>query len=671
MSKPKNQRKVIIHRTKSRDDPPPTKVQPLRRYALEVSICLFLIAAILAVFWQVRFHEFLEYDDNVYVTENPHVNTGLTLKGIIWAFTTHHASNWHPLTWLSHMLDCQLYGLNPAGHHLTNLVFHIASTLLLFLVLKGMTGALWRSGFVAALFALHPLHVESVAWLAERKDVLSTFFWILTMWTYVRYTKQPKLNRYLLVLLSFSLGLMSKPMLVTLPFVLLLVDYWPLCRFQFRPRSGDHRSNIDKSKEANDQRSFALRLVLEKIPFFVLAAVSSFLTFFVQRSGGAVKSLDSYPLGARMANALVSYVSYIGKMIWPHRLAVFYPYPVVLPTWQVAGAGLLLVCVSSLVILAARRRPYLMVGWLWYLGTLVPVIGLVQVGYQAMADRYTYVPLIGLFVMIAMGVPDILSRWRYRRIVMVVSASLLLATFMVITWLQVRYWQNGVTLFEHSLGVTANNSLGHYNLGVALAGRGKTQEAISHYTEALRIKPDYAEAQNNLGVNFYYQGKTQEAISHYTEALRIKPDYAEAHYNLGVALVDQGKTQEAIAHYTEALRIKPDNSEAQNNLGVALANQGKTQEAIAHFSDALRTKPDNAVAHKNLGIALVLQGKTQEAIAHFSDALRIKPDYAVAHFSSGLVYLRMGNKRLALGEYKILEKINPNLASILYGEIFK
>jgi len=671
MSKPKNQRKVIIQRTKSRGDPPQRKVPPLRRYALEFSICLFLIVAIFAAFWQVRTHEFLKYDDKDYVTDNPHVNAGLTLKGIIWAFTTPHSANWHPLTWLSHMLDCQLYGLKPAGHHLTNLVFHIASTLLLFLVLKGMTGALWRSGFVAALFALHPLHVESVAWVAERKDVLSTFFWILTMWTYVRYTKQPRLNRYMLVLLSFGLGLMSKPMLVTLPFVLLLVDYWPLDRFQFRSISGHHRLNTDKSKDTSDQRSFALRLVLEKVPFFVLTVVSSFLTFFVQRSAGAVIHMDLYPLETRMANALVSYVSYIGKMIWPHRLAVFYPYPVVLPTWQVAGASLLLGCVSFLVIHAGRRRPYLMVGWLWYLGTLVPVIGLVQVGYQAMADRYTYVPLIGPFIMVAWGIPDILVGWRFRKIALSLSTGLLFLLLMIVTNFQLKYWQNDITLFEHTLAVTSDNFITHYYLGVVLANQGKTQEAIAHFAEALRIRPDFAEAHYNLAGFLVNQGKIQEAIVHFAEALRIKPDFAEAHNRLGELLANQGKTQEAIVHFAEALRIKPDYPEPHNNFGIILASQGKIQEAIAHCEEAVRIKPDYAEAHNNFGIILTSQGKIQEAIAHFAEAVRIKPDYPEAHINLGLVYLMIGNKSSALGEYKILEKINPDLANILYRKIFE
>jgi hypothetical protein len=489
------------------------------------------------------------------------------------------------------MLDCQLYGLKPAGHHLTNLVFHIASTLLLFLVLKGMTGALWRSAFVAALFALHPLHVESVAWVAERKDVLSTFFWILTMWAYVRYTKQPRLNRYMLALLSFGLGLMSKPMLVTLPFVLLLVDYWPLGRFRFRPLSGHHRLSTAKSKETSDQRLFALRLVLEKFPFFALAAISSFLTFFAQRSGGAVVSLKLVPWGTRVANALVSYVSYIGKTIWPHRLAVFYPYLDTLPMWQVAGAGLLLGVVSFLAILGARRRPYLMVGWLWYLGTLVPVIGLLQVGDQALADRFTYVPMIGLFVMIAWGIPDLLAGWRFRKIVLFLSTGLLLLLLMIVTNFQLKYWETDITLFEHTLAVTSNNFLVHNFLGTVLAGQGKMQEAIAHYGEALRIKPDYSEAHNNLGNALAVQGNIQEAIAHFTEALRINPDLAEAHKNFGVILLTQGKIQEAIGHFAEAVRLKSDYAGAHISLGLAYLMIGDKNSALEEYKILKKINP--------------------------------------------------------------------------------
>ncbi|MGO8989998.1 MAG: tetratricopeptide repeat protein [bacterium] len=700
MSKCKVKKKIITEKP-SQGKPLRAKGWSFHQHGLVLLLGLFLMILTFATFGQVRTFDFINLDDNLYITENRHVQSGLTLEGVAWAFTTTRAGQWIPLTWLSHMLDCQLYGLNPSGHHLTNLVFHIASTLLLFLVLERMTGSLWRSGFVAALFALHPLHVESVAWAAERKDVLSTFFWMLTMWTYIRYVERPGFNRYLLVLLSFVLGLLSKPMLVTLPFVLLLLDYWPLGRFHFGRLSGDRESHTSKSSDTGDQKSIVLRLIREKAPFFVLCAISSILTIFAAQKTGALVSLESYTLGSRIANAPVSYVRYIEKMVWPRHLAVLYPYQEMLPIWKVLGSGLLLVCVSFLVIRAARKFPYHVVGWFWYLGTLIPVIGIVQAGPQALADRFTYVPLIGLFIMMVWGVPDILAGWRFRKVVLSISTGLLLSLLMIVTNLQLKHWQNDITLFERTLAATSNNFIIHNYLGAALAGQGKTQEAVAHYAEALRIKPGYAEAHNNLGVTLanqgkiqeavaHYaealrikpddaeahnnlgaalagQGKTQEAIAHFAEALRIKPDYADAHNNLGAALAGQGKIQEAIAHFAEAVRIKPDYAEAHNNLGAALAGQGKTQEAIAHFAEALRIKPDDAEAHKNLGFTLAGQGKTQEAVAHFAEALRIKPDYAEAHNNLGIVFLNQGKYQEATSQYKEALRINRNYAEAHYN----
>jgi Flp pilus assembly protein TadD len=578
----------------------------LQSRRLELIICLFLVVATAGVFWQVQNHDFVNYDDNLYVTENYHVQAGLTWDGIIWALTVPHACNWHPLTWLSHMLDCEIYGLNAGGHHLTSLLFHVVNALLLFLVLKRMSGALWRSAFVGALFALHPLHVESVAWVAERKDVLCTFFWLLTMWAYVLYTERPSPHRYFLVLLAFAFGLMSKPMLVTLPFVLLLLDYWPLGRFQF----GYGESHAQKSMNLSYRISLPLHFVREKAPFFALAAISSVVTFLAQQSAGSLTSLDKLPLNVRIANALVSYLSYIGKMLWPQRLVVFYPHPGdMLPMWQAIGAALFLICISVLVVRVVMVRPYLAVGWLWYLGTLVPVIGLVQVGSHGMADRYTYVPLIGLFLMITWGVPDIAKRFRPAMIVLPVLGGALLSALMASTWLQVQHWKNSTALFKHAINVTANNYLAHNNLASALARQGSPQEAISHYFEALAIKPHFAEAHYNLGNALARQGSFDEAMGHYTEALRIKPDYADAHNNLGVALTRQGRGKEAIGHYTEALRIKPNFADAHNNLGVALTRQGRGREATGHYIEALRIKPEYADARRNLERTLHLMGK--------------------------------------------------------------
>jgi len=645
--------------------PPPPKPAFLCKPLIpEVLISLFLITATLAVFWSVKNFDFLTLDDEEYVTENPHVQVGLTAKGVLWAFTTMHASNWHPLTWLSHMLDGVLYGLSPGGHHLTNLLFHITSTLLLFWLFKRMTGGLWRSGWVALLFALHPLHVESVAWVSERKDVLSTFLWMLTMWTYVAYANRPSQGRYGLVFLSFALGLLSKPMLVTLPFVLLLVDYWPLRRFPTEPAK-----NLYDSQSKTSLRSVAFHLIWEKVPFFVLVAVSSVLTLVAQR--GAIASLEVIPLGTRIANALISYVCYIGKTIWPSGLAVQYPYSSQFPMWEVAGAALILVGVSVWVIWEGRRRPYLGMGWSWYLGTLIPVIGLVQVGAQAMADRYTYVPLIGLFIMMVWGISDLLAGWRYQRALLSASALLLITVLTFLTRTQLQYWSNSVTLFKRSLNVTVDNYLSHNSYGVVLARKGKNEEAITHFTEALKLRPNFAKAHNGLGVALSRQANYQEAILHYNEALRIKKDYAEAYNNLGVALARQGKVQEAFIHYKEALRIMPLSVDAHYNIGNLFGLQGNYQEAIYHFTEILKIKPNDVEVHYNIGVALAEQGKNEEAITHFTEALRLKPNFSEAHFSLGLAYLTIGNRNSALEEYKVLKTINPDLANTLSRKIFE
>ena len=597
----------------------------------ELLVCLFLVLATLTVYWQVGNYEFVNLDDDMYITENSHIQEGLSRESATWAFTTTRLANWHPVTWLSHILDFQLYGLNPRGHHLTNVFFHLVNTLLLFLVLKWMTGALWRSGFVAALFALHPLHVESVAWVAERKDVLSTLFWMLTLWAYLRYVQRPDLKRYLLTLLFFALGLMAKPMLVTLPCVLLLLDYWPLERIQLGQAAISRTVPGPPAIIADTPRKQAFRLLFEKIPLFFLAVVSSVVTFLVQKGGGAVGALEAYPVRIRVANTLFSYVKYMVKTIWPSNLAVFYPYPgQSLSMWQAAVAGLLLLLISIVVIRGGRRYPYLPVGWFWYLGTLVPVIGLVQVGAQAMADRYTYVPLIGLFFIIAWGVPELLAKYRYRRIVLATATTILLATFTMVTKLQVRYWQNNFTLFQHAAEVTADNYVAHDSLGNALAQQGMLEQAIVHYREALRIKPNLVNTYNNLGVALLQQGEINRAIAQYYQALRLKSDSAETHNNLGIALFNLGQVDKAIGHYLTAIKLDPNFGKAYNNLGNALARKGKLDEAIRQYSRALELKTNYPEAHNNLGVALAQQEKLREAIAHFKRALQLRPDYAQA-----------------------------------------
>ena len=637
---------------------------PHRRW--KIIACLFLVVATLAVYAEVKNHQFVNYDDGLFVTDNPMVQGGLTLYGLIGAFTSACAGLWHPLTMLSHLLDCQLFGLHPGGHHLTSLLFHIANTLLLFLWLQRTTGALGPSFLVAALFALHPLHVESVAWVAERKDVLSTFFWLLTMWAYVWYVEAPGLGRYLLTLVCFILGLMAKPMLVTLPFVLLLLDYWPLHRWRLNrsaavsPSKGPSRVSPDRKTH---QGVSIKRLAWEKAPLFALAALFSIVTFFAEKEVGAVTSLQDLAFTSRLANALAGYLSYLGQMFWPVHLAVLYPLPRHnLPIWQALAAGLTLAVLSLLALRQARRHPYLAVGWLWYLGTLLPVIGLVQVGGQAMADRYTYVPFIGLFIMVAYGMADLGARWRVPRFLLPVGAGVVLSALMICSWVQVGYWRDSISLYEHTLKVTSSNPLIQSNMGLALAAQGKMDQALAHYAEALRLNPDLADTHNNLGMALAAQGKMDQAMAQYAEALRLKPGLARAHNNLGLALAGQGKMDQAMAQYAEALRLKPDFAGAHNNLGLALAAQGKMDQAVAQYAEALRLQPDLAKVHNNLGLALAAQGKMDQAMAQYAEALRLDPDYAEAHNSLGLALAAQGKMDEAVAQYAEALRLNPDLA---------
>lgn len=593
---------------------------------LKLMISLLLIFAVIIAYGQVRNFDFVDFDDGLYITENIHVQKGLTIEGLIWAFTSFHAANWHPMTWFSHMLDCELYGLNPMGHHWTNIQLHMANTLLLFLILQMMTGAIWRSAFVAGLFALHPLHVESVAWVAERKDVLSTFFWLLTMLAYLRYVKKPVLIRYFMVLLFFVLGLMSKPMLVTLPFVLLLLDLWPLGRFRFE----HNRLSQSSGKTCFDFKG-ASRLIVEKIPFFILVVISCSLTFFAQKGGGALVPLASLSLKTRIANALISYVSYVFKAIWPGNLAVYYPYPAdTFPVWQICGAALLIVSVFCGAICLLRQYRYVAVGLFWYFGTLIPVIGLVQVSDQAMADRYTYIPLTGLFIIVAWGVSDLLVKWHYQKIFLGVSAVIILSALTVCTFFQASHWRNTITLFKNAVKVTENNYKALNNLGAALIDKGKPDEALLYFAEALRINPQKTDARNNLANVLSAQGKLDEAVSHYKEAIRINPEHADAHYNLANVLSAQRKLDEAVLHYKEAIEINPEYAKAYYHLGNILINQKKVKEAMFHFAEAIRINPDYAEAYNKIGLILAWQGKYKKAKVFFLKAIQVRPNYMEA-----------------------------------------
>jgi tetratricopeptide (TPR) repeat protein len=567
-------------------------------------ICLALAAITFAVFGQTLRHEFVDLDDGDYVYENPMVARGLTIKGIVWAFTQFHSANWHPLTWLSHMLDCQLYGLNPAGHHLTNVLLHAATVIALFLVLRQMTGALWRSAFVAAVFAIHPLRVETVAWVAERKDVLSGLFFMLTIGAYVRYARGPRSwRRYVLVMLLFAMGLMSKPMLVTLPLVLLLLDYWPLRRMEPRKISG---------------------LVTEKLPLLALSAAACVVTLLAQNK--ALSSTAFLPLPLRCANALATCMVYLGQMVYPAGLAVFYPYPFHgLPPWELVLAGTLLAGLSAVAAWQRRKQPWMLMGWFWYLAMLLPVVGIIQVGGQAHADRYTYLPQIGIYIVITWLVAEWCAMLRVGRAAIGSLMIGVLAVLMFCAWKQTWYWKNDETLWTHAINHTEDNNLAHNNLGKALFRKGNVEEAIIEFQKSLQIKPDYAEAHLDLGNAFFHKGSLDEAISEFQTALRIRPNYAEAHLNFGLVLFKKGNLDEAITEYQNALRIKPLYAEAHYSLGTAFLQKDRVDDAITEYQNALQIRPDYAEAHSNLGNILAHKGKADEAIAHFQKALQIAP----------------------------------------------
>ena len=595
---------------------------------LTFAVCLLLALSTIAIYWQVHSFDFVDYDDYEYITLNPNVKAGLTQQGLIWAFTTGYAANWFPLTWLSHMLDCELFGVNPGRHHLTNLLLHIANTLLLFIVLKQMTGVLWQSAFVAAAFALHPMHVESVAWISERKDVLSMFFWILTIAAYLRYVRQPAGTWYLLTILTFAMGLMSKPTVVTLPFVLLLLDYWPLGRLT-NPKtlkSAEHPSS--KISGPFLQWPVFYTLVLEKIPFFALSLISSIITFSVQRTGKMVAEFGDLPVMSRIANTFFSYIKYIGKLIWPTRLAVFYPHSALgrMSVWPVALAVLILLIISVCVLRLARSRKYLPVGWFWFLGTLVPMIGLVQVGGQAIADRYTYIPATGLFIIVAWGLPDLLARWRYRVISLAITAVVLTSAMMICTWRQVAHWQNSYTLFTHALAATGNdNFVVHHMLGKELFNRKKFEDAIHHYEQTLRLRPQHFDTLNNLAAAYYRVGKIDPAIVSWNKALKINPNRPDVHYNMGVALTKQQKLDEAIQHFTQALRLNPGLAEARKGLANAFFLQRRFPEAVEQYRLLIQIAPNSSDLCSRLAFALLELGEIDQAVEYFEQALRIDP----------------------------------------------
>ncbi len=566
---------------------------------------LLLVYATFAVYWNVQDHEFLNLDDDLYVTENANVKAGISKDGFLWAFRSFLMIRRPPRSTLSHMLDCEWYGLIAKGHHLNSLLFHIANTILLFLTLNRMTGQPWPSMGVAAAFALHPMCVESVAWVASRKSVLSTFFWMLTLWTYVRYTEKPGIARYLPVFFSLALGLLAKPILVTLPFVLLLLDYWPLGRFHFASFSTDEtRRPYDIITRV--QGSTIRRVLLEKLPLLALSIASICVSMATAEEQGILLSEQMVPLGLRIQNALVSYLVYIRKIIWPYDLAVFIPYPHSIPLWQPACAGLALIAMTVWAIRIAGRRPYVAVGWFWYLGTLSPVIGLAQQGlWPAVADRFVYIPQIGLFMMAAWSLNALFAAGRVPRLVMRFSLAALLLAMMVVTWFQVRTWRDSVTLFKHALEVTPQNFLAHMNLGTALAKRQEEQEAIHHFLEALHNgHPRPEQVHFNLGLAYAARGEKEQALWHYQRAAQIDPNYADLYINLGSFWLHERNFEESLRCSFRALEITKNSAKAHNNIGVVFLHQGNPERAMEHFKTALRIDPDYSIAKKNLDMAM-------------------------------------------------------------------
>lgn len=571
-----------------------------------VLVCVGLVAAVALVYGQVGGFSFIGYDDNVYVYENPRVLAGPTAEGIAWAFTSIATSNWHPLTWISLMIDAGIGGASPRTFHLSNLLLHLANTLLVYALFATATRRAARSALVAALFGVHPLHVESVAWVSERKDLLSTLFWLLTMLAYLRHARQPTARRFLPVVLFQALGLMAKPMLVTAPVVLLLLDFWPLRRAE--PR---------------------LCLLAEKIPLFVLSILSGAVTVFAQRQAGALGPLDAFPLGARIANAIVSYATYLWNAVWPARLAIFYPHPGdAFSLAQVLGSGALLAGVTTFAVLGARRRPYFVTGWLWYVVTLAPVIGIVQVGLQARADRYTYVPLLGIFVMVAWGVPELLERLHepLRGRTIAGAAAVVVLVLGIAAHGQVAHWRDGVTLFSHAIRVTSDNAVAECSLGSALHDRGNNEEAVRHWREAIRIVPEYVDARSNLAGALIQLGKVEEGVIECRKVLEIDPDHVRAHTNLGIVLLSRGEYAEAAEHFFASLRGRPGHLETESNLGLALLQLGRFGEAALHLSRVVGADPGRKDARLRLSVALANAGRPEEAIAQLEVLLRADPN---------------------------------------------
>jgi tetratricopeptide (TPR) repeat protein len=612
---------------------------------ITLAVCTLLAAGVWFVFGQTLHHRFVNFDDDVYVYKNPFVLHGLSLAGVRWAFTHSYASNWHPLAWISHMLDCQLFGLDPAGHHLTSILLHAAASAALFLVLHRLTGFLGRSAFVAALFAIHPLHVESVAWVAERKDVLSGLFFVLTLGAYERFARSPfSLARYALVLLLAALGLLAKPMLVTLPLILLLLDYWPLQRFS---------------------TASPKRLLIEKLPILLIAAGAAAVTIFVQHD-----AKSHLPLPIRLENATLSAALYLGQLFYPARLAAFYPFPETgLPAWQVAGSALLLAAISLAAWAMRKRHPWFLFGWLWYLVMLAPVIGILQVGSQAHADRYTYLPHTGLYVIVAWGAAELARALPSptRSIALGSLAAIALGILTFSARQQASYWQDSTTLWTHTLAVASDSVTARINLGNADLENGKLGDAMDQFRAALRISPDNPDANVSYGYILTQKGRAAEALPHFLNALAVAPDHPLAHNDLGIVLAQQGNLDEAISHFRTALQLKPVYPEASYNLGNALSQKGASGEAISQYQEALRADPACADAAYNMGNALSAKGDAAAAMAAYREALGIRPAYVNAGYNLAMLLMQRGAIADAIAQFQQVLQWKPDFPEAHYN----
>lgn len=618
-----------------------------------LSICAFLAAISWVVFGRTLAYPFVTYDDPQYVYENAKVAAGISSDGLLWAFTHTVGGNWHPLTVISHMLDCQLSGLKPAGHHFTNVFLHTVAVILLFAVLRAMTGTLWRSAFVAALFAIHPLHVESVAWISERKDVLSAVFFLLSLGAYVRYVGRRSLTRYLLALLLFVFGLMSKPMLVTVPFLLLLLDYWPLKRF-----APDRPTSIRQERRVED-RGKTRRIIFEKIPFLLFAGASCAATLFSQRL--FLNPMGNLSLMERLGNAAIAAVIYLRQLVWPSGLCVFYPYPRhSLPLPQVLLAMLFVVSASAAAFMWRRKYPYIFTGWFWFLGMLVPVSGIIQVGEQAHADRYTYLPQIGLYILATWFIADALFKWRHRRVVVGTAMICSILTLTWLAWKQTGYWRDSRALWVHAIAVNPQNDTAHVSLCDLDLREHHLKEAIVHARRAVEIRPDSTDAHSRLAIVLSELGQNEEASVHFQKALETHQIRPRLHYNIGTLLLNSGHLDKAIAEFKKELQIQPEFVEAQNNLGIALTSKGDLDDALTHFQKAMELDPQLSKVHHNIAMILLRQGHPDQAIAHLEKELQVNPASPEAHNDLGIAWSQEGRIDQAISEWQKTLNLQPD-----------